>query len=86
MVSNMKTTIDIADALLVEARELAERKQTTLKALVESGLRRVIDENSGAAKPFRLKKHTFKGEGLHPEVQDADWSEIRRRAYEGHGG
>jgi Arc/MetJ family transcription regulator len=86
MVSNMKTTIDITDALLAEARQLADQKGTTLKSLVETGLRHVIEENTAETKPFRLKKHTFKGEGLHPEVQDADWGEIRRRAYEGHGG
>jgi len=35
----MKTTIDIADPLLDEARKLAAREGTTLRALVERGLR-----------------------------------------------
>jgi Bacterial antitoxin of type II TA system, VapB len=35
----MKTTIDIADALLEEARQAAEASRTTLRALVEAGLR-----------------------------------------------
>ena len=36
-----------------------------------------------AIQPFRLRKRTFRGEGLLPELAEADWAEIRRRAYEG---
>ena len=38
----MKTTLDLSDDLLVEAKMLAARRRTTLKALVESALRREI--------------------------------------------
>ena len=38
----MKTTLDLADDLLIEAKSLAVRRKTTLKALVESALRREI--------------------------------------------
>ena len=38
----MKTTLDIPDPLLREARKVAERERTTLRALVEQGLRRVL--------------------------------------------
>jgi hypothetical protein len=38
----MKTTLDLADDLLMEAKTLAVRRKTTLKALVESALRREI--------------------------------------------
>jgi hypothetical protein len=34
MVSHMKTTIQIPDSLFEEARQLAHRERTTLKALV----------------------------------------------------
>ncbi len=43
----MKTTIDIADPLLREARKLANREGTTLRALVEQGLRHVIRSYEG---------------------------------------
>ena len=45
----MKTTIEISDALLSEARKLAAREGVTLRALVERGLHRVIAETSGRA-------------------------------------
>ena len=43
IVGNMKTTIDVADALLEEARQVAAHDRTTLKELVQEGLRRVLD-------------------------------------------
>jgi len=85
MVSNMKTTIDIADALLEEARKLAAREGTTVKALVEQGLRRVVTERRRST-AFRLRKATFKGNGLQSGVDGADWERIRSLAYEGRGG
>ena len=50
----MKTTVDIADPILNEARKLAAREGTTLRALVEQGLRRVISEKK-RKQPFRLR-------------------------------
>lgn len=38
----MKTTLDLPDELLIEAKTFAARRRTTLKALVESALRREI--------------------------------------------
>lgn len=38
----MKTTLDLADDLLMEAKMLAVRRKITLKSLVESALRREI--------------------------------------------
>jgi len=38
----MKTTLDIPEPLLRDARMLAAREGTTLKALVEQGLRQIV--------------------------------------------
>lgn len=38
----MKTTLDLPDDLLIEAKILAARRKTTLKAIVEHALRREI--------------------------------------------
>ena len=80
----MKTTIDIADGLFNTARRTAQREGTTLRALVEEGLRRVLGERAHRS-AFRLRRATFKGEGLQPDVAREGWDRIRDRAYEDHG-
>jgi hypothetical protein len=81
----MKTTIDISDSLLKEARDLAVKRQITLRALVEQGLREIIaKQNSG--KEFKLRKASFRGNGLQDEFRGESWQKIREAAYEGHGG
>jgi len=81
----MKTTVEIPDSLLEEAKSLASREGTTIRALVEEGLRRTLAERK-RAKEFRLRKATFKGIGMQPALAGAPWDQIRDTAYEGHGG
>ena len=81
----MKTTLDISDPLLNEARKIAARENTTLRALVEQGLRQVVKERKKPQKKFKLRKVGFKGEGLAPEFQNASWAEILEEAYRGRG-
>lgn len=42
MVSHMKTTLNIDDTVMRRLREEAARRGTTMSALVEAGLRRVL--------------------------------------------
>jgi hypothetical protein len=81
----MKTTIDLADPLLKEAREVARRDGTTVRALVEQGLRLAIAQRRRNA-AFKLRDASFNGGGLRPEVEGASWDRIRELAYEGRGG
>ena len=85
MYRNMKTTVEIPDTLLDEARKLASREGTTLRALIEQGLRHVIAERKRAA-TFQLRKSTFKGAGLQSAVAGSSWDRLREMAYEGRGG
>jgi hypothetical protein len=71
----MRTTLEIADPLLREARKIARRENTTLRALVEQGLRQVVAEKK-KQKPFRLRDGSVKGDGLHPDVANLSWQEI----------
>lgn len=65
----MKMTLDIADPLLREAEQLAARDGTTLRALVEQGLRQVVAER--APVKFELKIVPFHGNGLTDEFKNA---------------
>ena len=84
MGTHMKTTIDMADGLLADARQLAEREGTTLRALFEEGLRLVLARRA-QREPFRLEDASFRGEGLQEPFVEADWASLRAAAYEGRG-
>jgi hypothetical protein len=81
----MKTTAEISPTLLDKARKLASQDGTTLRALVEEGLRRIIAERRHAG-AFRLRKVTFKGIGLHAGLAGVPWERIRDLAHEGGSG
>lgn len=81
----MKTTIEISDALLREARDVAAREGVTLRTLVERGLRRVVSDIP-AEKTFKLRRASYKGRGLQAGLRDASWEGLRDASYEGRGG
>ena len=78
----MKTTIEITDELLDRAKETARRERTTLRSLVEEGLRSTLDRKEDRA-GFRLRDASVGGRGLTPEFQGAAWERIRDAAYGG---
>ena len=80
----MKTTIELSDALLAAAKTQAAREGTSVRALVEEGLRHVIGERKRRAH-FRFVPPTFKGEGLDPQLSGGSWDEIRDLVYQGRG-
>jgi hypothetical protein len=84
MVTHMKTTVEVSDALLREAKRVAAQRDTTLRALIEAGLRQVLAEPKSKA-TFRLRRVTFKGRGLQPHAAQASWESLRALAYEGRG-
>ena len=78
MGTHMKTTIDLSDALFDSAKELAQRRQTTLRALVEEGLRRVLADAKATGKPaFQLLDASVQGgELLEPDPRR--WQELEQ--------
>jgi hypothetical protein len=81
----MKTTIDIADSLLQEAKKISSMENTTVRALVEEGLREAINKHKSCG-TFKLRKATFKGKGLQSDFSPGQWNKISSTAYEGRGG
>ena len=82
----MKTTVEISDALLEEAKKVALREDVTVRTLIEQGLRHVIAQRKQRRGPFRLRKATFKGQGLTAEARATGWERLRELAYEGRSG
>ena len=80
----MKTTVEISDTLLQEAREVAAREGVTLRAMIERGLHRVIDEASRGVR-FKLRRASFAGTGRQPEFEDATWEQLRDAIYRDRG-
>jgi hypothetical protein len=81
----MKTTIDLSDALVEAAKRHARARGTTLRAVVEEGLR-VVLESDGAATSFKLRDASVNGRGIRPEVREGGWERIAELVYERHGG
>jgi hypothetical protein len=81
----MKITIEISDALFSEAKRVAAREGITVRTLVEQGLRQVISERK-RSRPFKLRKATFKGRGIHPSARGLNWDQLRELAYAGRSG
>ena len=83
MGTHMKTTIDIADSILLEAKHVASREGITVRSMVEAGLRAELAQR---AAPFKLRQASFKGRGFHDEAQGKPWHELRELVYECRGG
>lgn len=82
MGAHMKTTIDIADPLLREAKLEARRAGITLRELIETGLRRVLDERSATPRrPFKLRDARNHQAELQPWIRPGDWEQVRDIAY-----
>jgi hypothetical protein len=83
--THMKTTVEIAPALLKSARETAAREGTTLRELIEEGLRAALDRRRQRRGKFRLRDASFRGDGLQPGVDLGNWEQVRAMIYEDAG-
>jgi hypothetical protein len=80
----MKTTVELPDSLLREAKRVALREKTTVRALIERGLRNVISGNRPSNR-FVLRKAGFRGDGLVAGRSLRDWEAIRDLSYSERG-
>lgn len=59
----MKTTLDLDDRLLADAKALAARQRTTLTRLIEEGLQLRLRAQTDSAKRRRIRLPAYKGRG-----------------------
>ena len=78
----MKTTIDLPDDLLIAAKKLAAERRTTIRSLVERGLRKELGGSESRATRRRptIRWVTVKG-GLAPGLSVADRARMMNRCY-----
>ena len=84
MGTHMKTTIEISDALLKDAKRVASLDGVTVRTLVESGLRHELERRKRPT-AFHLRRATFKGKGLQAGARGLSWDQLRELAYTGRG-
>lgn len=65
--------------MLARARQEARRERKTLREIVDEALRQRL--RTRARHAFRLRKHPFTGQGLHPGVAEGHWDTVRDLIY-----
>ncbi|MFT3792531.1 MAG: hypothetical protein QM741_16035 [Rudaea sp.] len=76
----MKTTIDIADDLIDRAKLIQKRQAITLRALVEEGLRLVLDKHAKRVKPYKFEP-VIVGAPCHEGMARTDVNALIAEAY-----
>lgn len=80
----MKTTINIHDELLTRAKRHAKSTGCTLRAVVEDGLRRVLDEPAPAV-PYKPEDFRVGDPAGENPLERYTWPELRDLIYEDRG-
>ena len=76
----MKTTVELSEGLLRQAKQIAVKERTTVKALIEQGLRIVVADRKRRPR-FTLRRAAFRGDGLVSGRSLQDWTAIRELVY-----
>jgi hypothetical protein len=71
----MKTTVELPDELFVTAKKAAAERRTTLRDLIERGLRRELATPTATDRPKRIQWVTVDG-GLPPDLDVADREQL----------
>ncbi len=80
----MKTTVELSDSLLRQTKRVALKERTTVKALIERGLRLAL-AGSKRGHDFKLRRAGFRGDGLVSGRSLQDWDAIRDAIYSERG-
>lgn len=76
----MKTTVVISDPLLERAKRHAKRTGRSLRALIEEGLQRVL-EDEGPRQPYQLPDRSVGEAGASNPLHRLSWQDLREEIY-----
>jgi hypothetical protein len=82
--THMKTTVEISEDLFARTREVAQREGTTLRSLIEEGLRAALAQREQKT-AYQWPDLSVDGEGVSPEIDEGSWEPLRDRIYAGRG-
>lgn len=77
----MKTTVDLSDALLLRAKRYAAAQGKPLRAVIEEGLRRVLD-GEDSAPAYRLEDRSVGKVGGANPLESLSWQDLREAIYD----
>jgi hypothetical protein len=78
----MKTTVEISDALLIRAKRHARKVGRPLRALIEDGLRHVLEPRPASTR-FRLADCSVGDPKGHNPLESMSWQDLRDEIYGG---
>lgn len=78
----MKTTVDIADTLLLRAKRHARKTGRPLRAIFEEGLRAVLESKRPGGR-FRLRDESVGRPGEPNPLESMTWADLRAEIYGG---
>ena len=78
----MKTTVEISDALLVRAKRHARKVGRPLRALIEDGLRQIL-EAEPAQNNYQLPDRSVGDVRGHNPLESLSWQDLRDEIYGG---
>lgn len=78
----MKTTLEISDPLLARAKRRARELGRPLRALVEDGLRRVLDAGPDRVS-YKLRDLSVGRPGGANPLESMSWQDLRDEIYRG---
>ena len=79
MVTRMKTTIELPDALASDAKSLAHEQGVTLRELVVEGLRAELERRTQTGGRVDFHFPTHGGDGLQPGIE---WTDLVELSYD----
>ena len=76
----MKTTLDIQDTLLQRAKKVSKSTGRPLRALVEDGLRQVLEESSSVER-YRMPDRSVGDPDDPNPLEGLSWQDLRDEMY-----